>query len=142
MDAITIKMDAQYKKLQAHAKQPTPDLDDDDIPMSREEETKFMQTFLVLAEPLCFKEKGVYGVVKDVLIPWYNAYRFLVQNANRLATFDPLNPDTLLNSANVLDHVDVIDEILEEDLDALLDEGSKILHSDRKELHLKRRNLF
>ncbi|GKF51838.1 isoleucine--tRNA ligase, cytoplasmic, partial [Tanacetum coccineum] len=41
--------------------------------------------------------------VKDVLLPWYNAYRFLVQNANRLATFDPLNPDTLLNSANVLD---------------------------------------
>ncbi|GJW26931.1 reverse transcriptase domain-containing protein [Tanacetum coccineum] len=27
------------------AKQPTPDLDDDDIPMSREEEAKFMQTF-------------------------------------------------------------------------------------------------
>ncbi|GJW49295.1 isoleucine--tRNA ligase, cytoplasmic [Tanacetum coccineum] len=58
---------------------------------------------VVRAEPLRFKEKGVYGVVKDVLLPWYNAYRFLVQNANRLATFDPLNPDTLLNSANVLD---------------------------------------
>nr|GEX09726.1 isoleucine--tRNA ligase, cytoplasmic [Tanacetum cinerariifolium] len=57
----------------------------------------------VRAEPLRFKEKGVYGVVKDVLLPWYNAYRFLVQNANRLATFDPLDPDTLLNSANVLD---------------------------------------
>ncbi|GKE38256.1 hypothetical protein Tco_1461661, partial [Tanacetum coccineum] len=27
------------------AKKPTPDLDDDDIPMSREEEAKFMQTF-------------------------------------------------------------------------------------------------
>ncbi|GKA74543.1 reverse transcriptase domain-containing protein [Tanacetum coccineum] len=189
MDAMTIKMDAQYKKLQASAKQPTPDLDDDDIPMSREEEAKFMQTFLidaygadalrlyiinspvVLTQPLHFKEKGVYGVVsylfvrwqriftkgqkssqdrardwkehkklksksklksqsqsqqvkdeaeseeilngptrthlmgrvKDVLLPWYNAYRFLVHNANRLATFDPLNPDTLLNSANVLD---------------------------------------
>ncbi|GJS90600.1 hypothetical protein Tco_0773236 [Tanacetum coccineum] len=38
MDAITIKMDAQYKELQSRAKQPTPDLDDDDIPMSREEE--------------------------------------------------------------------------------------------------------
>ncbi|GJX92064.1 reverse transcriptase domain-containing protein [Tanacetum coccineum] len=45
MDAMTIKMDAQYKELQSHAKQPTPDLDDDDIPMSREEEAKFMQTF-------------------------------------------------------------------------------------------------
>ncbi|GKD25152.1 reverse transcriptase domain-containing protein, partial [Tanacetum coccineum] len=45
MDAMTIKIDAQYKELQSHAKQPTPDLDDDDIPMSHEEEAKFMQTF-------------------------------------------------------------------------------------------------
>ncbi|GJS87929.1 reverse transcriptase domain-containing protein [Tanacetum coccineum] len=45
MDAMTIKMDAQYKELQSRAKQPTPGLDDDDIPMSREEEAKFMQTF-------------------------------------------------------------------------------------------------
>nr|GEZ17585.1 reverse transcriptase domain-containing protein [Tanacetum cinerariifolium] len=45
MDAMTINMDAQYKELQSRAKQPTPDLDDDDIPMSYEEEAKFMQTF-------------------------------------------------------------------------------------------------
>ncbi|GJW39379.1 reverse transcriptase domain-containing protein [Tanacetum coccineum] len=45
MDAMTIKIDAQYKELQSHAKQPTSNLDDDDIPMSREEEAKFMQTF-------------------------------------------------------------------------------------------------
>ncbi|GKA19492.1 hypothetical protein Tco_0699407 [Tanacetum coccineum] len=45
MDAMTIKMDAQYKELQSRAKQPTFDLDYDDIPMSREEEAKFMQTF-------------------------------------------------------------------------------------------------
>ncbi|GJW63520.1 hypothetical protein Tco_0115404 [Tanacetum coccineum] len=42
MDAMTIKMDAQYKELQSHAKQPTPDLDDDDMPMSHEKEAKFM----------------------------------------------------------------------------------------------------
>ncbi|GJY14120.1 hypothetical protein Tco_0383429 [Tanacetum coccineum] len=45
MHAMTIKMDVQYKELQSRAKQPTSDLDDDDIPMSREEEAKFMQTF-------------------------------------------------------------------------------------------------
>ncbi|GJR26969.1 hypothetical protein Tco_1103201 [Tanacetum coccineum] len=45
MDAMTIKMDAQYKELQSRVKQPTPDLDDDDIPMSHEEDAKFMQTF-------------------------------------------------------------------------------------------------
>ncbi|GKB84460.1 hypothetical protein Tco_0956732 [Tanacetum coccineum] len=45
MDAMTIKMDALYKELQSRAKQPTTDLDDDDMPMSHEEEAKFMQTF-------------------------------------------------------------------------------------------------
>ncbi|GJT95740.1 putative reverse transcriptase domain-containing protein [Tanacetum coccineum] len=45
MDAMTITMDAQYKELQTRAKKPTPDLDDDDIPLSRKEEAKFMQTF-------------------------------------------------------------------------------------------------
>ncbi|GJR16827.1 reverse transcriptase domain-containing protein [Tanacetum coccineum] len=45
MDAMTIKIDAQYKELQFRAKQPTPNLDDDNMPMSLEEEAKFMQTF-------------------------------------------------------------------------------------------------
>ncbi|GJS92957.1 reverse transcriptase domain-containing protein [Tanacetum coccineum] len=45
MDAMTLKMDAQYKELQSKAKKTKPDLDEDDIPMSREEEAKFMQTF-------------------------------------------------------------------------------------------------
>ncbi|GJW70565.1 hypothetical protein Tco_0127482, partial [Tanacetum coccineum] len=45
MDAMTIKVDAQYKELQSRAKQPTSNLNDDDIPMSRKEEAKCMQTF-------------------------------------------------------------------------------------------------
>ncbi|GKA63716.1 hypothetical protein Tco_0763322 [Tanacetum coccineum] len=44
MDAMTMKMDAQYKELQTHRKQPASDHNDDDTPMSREEEAKFMQT--------------------------------------------------------------------------------------------------
>nr|GEV42572.1 reverse transcriptase domain-containing protein [Tanacetum cinerariifolium] len=44
MDAMTIKMGAQYKEFQSHTKQPTPDLEDDDKPMSYEEESKFIQT--------------------------------------------------------------------------------------------------
>ncbi|GKD40801.1 hypothetical protein Tco_1261008, partial [Tanacetum coccineum] len=63
MDAKTLKIDAQYKELQSYTKK-NPNLDEDDIPMSYEEEA----------------------------------------------------------------NIDVIDEILEEDFDALLDEGSKILH--------------
>lgn len=63
---------------------------------------------VVRAEPLRFKKDGVYGVVKDVFLPWYNAYRFLVQNAKRLeveglAQFVPLDQAILRNSANVLD---------------------------------------
>ncbi|GJW34563.1 hypothetical protein Tco_0054595 [Tanacetum coccineum] len=46
MDTMTIKMDTRYKELQSRAKQPSLDLDDDDMPMSGEEEAKFMQTFL------------------------------------------------------------------------------------------------
>nr|DAD24502.1 TPA_asm: hypothetical protein HUJ06_025966 [Nelumbo nucifera] len=63
---------------------------------------------VVRAEPLRFKKDGVYGVVKDVFLPWYNAYRFLVQNAKRLevegsGSFVPIDMVTLQKSPNVLD---------------------------------------
>ncbi|GKC56986.1 hypothetical protein Tco_1084584 [Tanacetum coccineum] len=45
MDAMTMKMDAQYKEFQSRSKQPNPDHNNDDKPMSPEEEAKFMQTF-------------------------------------------------------------------------------------------------
>lgn len=35
------------------------------------------------AETLKFQEKGVNEVVKQVFLPWFNAYRFFVQNALR-----------------------------------------------------------
>ena len=35
---------------------------------------------VVKAETLKFKEEGVKDVLKDVFLPWFNAYRFLVQN--------------------------------------------------------------
>lgn len=35
---------------------------------------------VVRAENLRFKEEGVRDVLKDVFLPWYNAYRFFVQN--------------------------------------------------------------
>ncbi|KAG6500965.1 hypothetical protein ZIOFF_040828 [Zingiber officinale] len=63
---------------------------------------------VVRAEPLRFKKDGVYSVVKDVFLPWYNAYRFLVQNAKRLeveglAPFVPVHYEALQKSLNVLD---------------------------------------
>jgi len=39
---------------------------------------------VVRAEPLRFKEEDVRAVVREVLLPWYNAYRMLVQSFNRL----------------------------------------------------------
>lgn len=39
---------------------------------------------VVRAEALKFKESGVKDVLKDALIPWFNAYKFLIQNVMRL----------------------------------------------------------
>eukprot|EP00826_Nyctotherus_ovalis_P011003 TRINITY_DN12873_c0_g1_i2.p1 TRINITY_DN12873_c0_g1~~TRINITY_DN12873_c0_g1_i2.p1 ORF type:complete len:1211 (-),score=322.55 TRINITY_DN12873_c0_g1_i2:192-3824(-) len=38
---------------------------------------------VVKAEGLKFSDNGVEGIVKEVLLPWHNAYRFLVQNITR-----------------------------------------------------------
>ncbi|KDD75520.1 class I (I, L, M and V) tRNA synthetase, partial [Helicosporidium sp. ATCC 50920] len=38
---------------------------------------------VVRAETLNFKEEGVRHVLRSVMLPWYNAYRFLVQNVRR-----------------------------------------------------------
>ena len=39
---------------------------------------------VVRADNLRFKEEGVRDVVKDVFLPWFNAYKFLMQNVARL----------------------------------------------------------
>lgn len=43
---------------------------------------------VVRADTLRFKEEGVKDVLKDVLLPWFNAYRFLTQNIIRLEKED------------------------------------------------------
>ncbi|XP_069592048.1 isoleucine--tRNA ligase, cytoplasmic isoform X1 [Ranitomeya imitator] len=43
---------------------------------------------VVRAENLRFKEEGVRDVLKDVFLPWYNAFRFLMQNIYRLQKED------------------------------------------------------
>lgn len=93
---------------------------------------------VVHAEPLRFRKDGVYSVVsiqspllffiknwialflfpnflglislqvKDVFLPWYNAYRFLVQNSRRLEIegfppFVPVDLNSLRTSNNILD---------------------------------------
>ena len=39
---------------------------------------------VVRGDNLKFKEEGVRDILKDVFLPWYNAYRFLIQNIQRL----------------------------------------------------------
>uniref|UniRef100_A0A6V7JHF2 Isoleucine--tRNA ligase, cytoplasmic n=1 Tax=Bracon brevicornis TaxID=1563983 RepID=A0A6V7JHF2_9HYME len=41
---------------------------------------------VVRAENLRFKEEGVRDIIKDVFLPWYNAFRFLQQNIQRYET--------------------------------------------------------
>ncbi|KAK7886766.1 hypothetical protein WMY93_026387 [Mugilogobius chulae] len=62
---------------------------------------------VVRAENLRFKEEGVRDVLKDVFLPWYNAYRFLVQNVQRLQNEENIqflyNENTAKQSDNIMD---------------------------------------
>uniref|UniRef100_A0A8C2USK6 Isoleucine--tRNA ligase, cytoplasmic n=1 Tax=Chinchilla lanigera TaxID=34839 RepID=A0A8C2USK6_CHILA len=62
---------------------------------------------VVRAENLRFKEEGVRDVLKDVLIPWYNAYRFFTQNILRLEKEEEVeflyNENTVKESPNITD---------------------------------------
>jgi len=51
----------------------------------------------VRAEEMSFKEEGVYGVRKEIFLPWYNAYKFLIQSINRLE--NNTNTDFQFNQA-------------------------------------------
>nr|KAF6484903.1 hypothetical protein HJG63_006536 [Rousettus aegyptiacus] len=62
---------------------------------------------VVRAENLRFKEEGVRDVLKDVLLPWYNAYRFFIQNVLRLQKEEEIeflyNENTAKESTNITD---------------------------------------
>ncbi|GJV57383.1 hypothetical protein Tco_1186864 [Tanacetum coccineum] len=58
MDAMTMKMDAQYKEFQSRSKQSNLDHNDDDKPMSLKEEAKFMQTFRPKFDRLANKQSA------------------------------------------------------------------------------------
>uniref|UniRef100_A0A1L8DRS7 Isoleucine--tRNA ligase, cytoplasmic n=1 Tax=Nyssomyia neivai TaxID=330878 RepID=A0A1L8DRS7_9DIPT len=60
---------------------------------------------VVRAENLRFKEDGVRDIVKDVFLPWYNAFRFLYQNIERLHKEDGMKfvYDATRKADNVMD---------------------------------------
>jgi len=62
---------------------------------------------VVRAEPLKFKEEAVRDVVKEVFLPWFHAYRFLIQEVTRFeetssTSFVP-SKDLILKSENITD---------------------------------------
>ena len=62
---------------------------------------------VVRAEPLRFREEGVRDVLKDVMLPWLNALRFFLQNAERLEKEDGIkfrfDPSVTAARDNVMD---------------------------------------
>nr|XP_056709456.1 isoleucine--tRNA ligase, cytoplasmic [Euleptes europaea] len=63
---------------------------------------------VVRAENLRFKEEGVRDVLKDVFLPWYNAYRFLIQNVVILQLKEEgkeflYNENTVKENNNIMD---------------------------------------
>ncbi|GJX25035.1 reverse transcriptase domain-containing protein [Tanacetum coccineum] len=196
-DAMTLKMDAQYKELQSNAKKTKPDLDEDDIPMSGEEEAKFMQTFSKNRQASIQNLETKFDRLVDKQsgrpsrsLPsntqpnpkWHNSKEYQPpqscnEHVNVVFTRSGKSYNPLVNLNDQQNYsetpinfdiddedeepklqpktqnpkpvkeillpkpykpkisIDVINEILEEDFDALLDEGSKILHSLEGTLH-------
>nr|GEX71793.1 reverse transcriptase domain-containing protein [Tanacetum cinerariifolium] len=127
IDAMTLKMDAQYKELQSNAKKT--DLDDDDIPMSREEEAKFIDESSAMIQnkvPPKLEDPESFLIpfirVKQKQLKLGVGTERMIFNIDSAMKHSYSNDDTCFS-------IDVIDEILEEDFDALLNECSKILHS-------------
>ncbi|XP_043933338.1 isoleucine--tRNA ligase, cytoplasmic isoform X1 [Protopterus annectens] len=63
---------------------------------------------VVRAENLRFKEEGVRDVLKDVFLPWYNAYRFLIQNVIKLQKEEGIN--FKYNEASVKESDNIMDK--------------------------------
>ena len=65
---------------------------------------------VVRGEELRFREQGVKDVVRDVFLPWYNAYRFLVQVVRRYKNEeagDIVGSMAHIKSDNLMDQVHI-----------------------------------
>nr|GEV16954.1 reverse transcriptase domain-containing protein [Tanacetum cinerariifolium] len=187
MDAMTLKMDAQYKELQSNAKKAKPDLDEDDIPILADKKsgrpsgsllsntqpnpkghnsktyqppqarnehvnvvfTRSAKNMLVEVGKFTFSvDFVILGMEEDSKVPLILGRPFLhtadavIRVKQKQLNLRIRTERMIFNIDFVMKHsysnddtyfsIDVIDEILEEDFDALLDEGSKILHSIKR----------
>nr|GEW74401.1 reverse transcriptase domain-containing protein [Tanacetum cinerariifolium] len=126
MDAMTLKTDAEYKEFKSNAKKTKLNLDEDDIPMSCEEEEKFMQTFCKTRFYNDYHDQDQIAIISKQLNLGVGTER-MIFNIDSAMKHSYSNDDTCFS-------IDVIDEIIEEDFGTLLDEGSKILHSIKETL--------
>lgn len=73
---------------------------------------------VVRAEPLRFREDGVRDVVKDVMLPWYNSLRFLMQNVQALGKSSGV-PLTMEDASKYAAHKNQMDVWIESALATL-----------------------
>ncbi|GJV89982.1 hypothetical protein Tco_1533920 [Tanacetum coccineum] len=145
VDAMTMKMDHQYKEFQSRSG-PNPDHNDDDIPIFANKQS---------GRPSGYLLSNTQPNPKGRSSKPYQPPQARNEHVNAVFTWSgksydpPVNPNDQQNDSEtpinfdskdevdeptpnqnlkIQNHIDVIDEILEEDFDALLDDGSKILH--------------
>ncbi|KAI0559460.1 isoleucine--tRNA ligase cytoplasmic [Gracilaria domingensis] len=73
---------------------------------------------VVRAEPLKFREDGVRDVVRDVMLPWFNALRFLVQNVRALEISSQC-PVTIEDAVKYAEHKNQMDHWIDSALGSL-----------------------
>ncbi|GKA59939.1 hypothetical protein Tco_0759252, partial [Tanacetum coccineum] len=152
-DVITMKIDDQYKEIQTRTKcnhcggnNSTTDCNDDDTPMSREEEAKFMQTFQGNNSttdcndddtPMSREEEAKFMQTFQAKFDWL-ADKQSARPSRSLPSNTQPNPKVgkfaFPMDFIILKIIDVIDEILEEYFDALLDEENYESDSDKEEI--------
>nr|GEX29661.1 reverse transcriptase domain-containing protein [Tanacetum cinerariifolium] len=130
MDAMTMKMDVQYKEMQSCSNHSIPEYDEDDKPMSPEAEVKFLlvdrsfQHHIGIAENMLVEVGNVKYLVDFVILEMKEGSKVPL-----------ILRRPFIHTANVVIRVKQkqlnlrVDEILEEDFHALLDERSEILNS-------------
>ncbi|GJX59372.1 hypothetical protein Tco_0290762 [Tanacetum coccineum] len=117
MDAMTLKMDAQYKELQSNAKKQNPILMKMTYPClvkKRLNSCKLFESSLILGRPFLHTADAVNRVKQKQLNLGVGTER-MIFNIDSAMKYSCSNDDTCFS-------IDVIDEILEKDFDALLDE--------------------
>ena len=75
---------------------------------------------LVKADNLNFSKKGVESVVKEIFLPWYNAYRFLIQNITKYEARHNKNFVYAEHIESLLEHYNVTDKWIQSALQNLI----------------------